>query len=1230
MSSKDVPLHFRKNQLEKPDCNFDADESLKDFPLFSNKIKDTYGMPQPWGGHVTWNKEPFKFIPQPLPAAVYQIQRADHRAPDDFRHHRHERPNDDCYEYKTDSSATDVSLRLDNERRQTQPLGGHKYTSGQEGVLCDICQQAAAVKTCLTCMCSYCGFHVREHYTVEALERHQLVDVTENCCPHYQKSLDFFCRTDQMRICSICVQGAHSGHEIISNQSVGVAVLGLPDKVVPPPGEITFLSVKPTSVILSWGSPEEPEAPQSFRVKWSSTKKEEGCFVIRGFQKIEIESLQLGQLYYFSVATQDEDGSLSKAVTASVFTAVPPPRHLRKIHVEATALCLDWTEGNDMEGIQHRFILTVTSEGKESLVIYTQDCNKTISDLEPDTKYKISVCTVLNDRHSEAVSTFVHTEPSLREVLSMLGLEDQYDNKLTRSSVMEINQNDTSENQLDTPKSLPEAFLRRLMMLNTSARSLKCASYDVDTGRSNAINPLDLITALFLCSDGILQQDIVLKMTLCQFAVPLLLPNCEKREITMMLWSLRDIVRTFRPPQQAFLKQSCEERLVSSRVPLVSFVRLGKRFLSKSQMLNKLLSNSQHSHDTFYHCNMVCGDVPRRISDGLVEMSWYLPCGDRNVDKFTEPLAVANLRGDIKAFDKQFSFLCQTSAAVYIFCDESEMDFFKNLQKKQGTAEFFLISRTQGKHFTLKMVTMEPSLKIADVSQTKKTDTELLKVLKESISKLLEGRPNKMSVANLAEGAHHCDILIDEESDNCQSAWNNANNITERVKTTSEFKDKHLPSQGHIWKALSWVETEHWRLRKVGKENTENYRKSLKTKEKQLRGKQQIFEIPAGMVSFIHGMVTSEVQRYYFLKWLEIKLDNVCRHQLSALQDQYQELSQKSPKDTEKIAELDKQISVCSLRMEHFFRECGQLYECASYLPEYTRQRKTTEQLPALCAQMLLDGFPLEFVDGDAANIPMKWTAAVLTELHHILHSKTKLKVITVIGAENSGKSTLLNTMFGLRFAVSKGTCTRGAFMQLISINSKVRKELGCDCILIIDTEGLKPHPMAQDDHSHERDKEVASLAVALSDVAVVSVSNSREEDILELVLHAFTRLKDLGKKPLCHFVHINTPAVSAAERKKRDKELVEQLEEMIQNDDEMKKADIAELSDVMQFNINNCNWYIPPVWHGVPPMAPVSVGYSEKALALKKQLIKDLKKCPKRGDMMDFIEWVDRFWKAL
>lgn len=56
--------------------------------------------------------------------------------------------------------------------------------------------------------------------------------------------------------------------------------------------------------------------------------KEESCLVVKDFHKIEINNLQFGQKYVFSVATEDDDGRVSAWVTASVFTGKIRDEHI--------------------------------------------------------------------------------------------------------------------------------------------------------------------------------------------------------------------------------------------------------------------------------------------------------------------------------------------------------------------------------------------------------------------------------------------------------------------------------------------------------------------------------------------------------------------------------------------------------------------------------------------------------------------------------------------------------------------------------------------------------------------------------------------------------------------------------------------------------------------------------------------------------------------------------------
>lgn len=83
-------------------------------------------------------------------------------------------------------------------------LPPHRY-AGPGDVACDLCteKQLRAVKFCLTCTASYCESHVRQHYTVAALQRHTLVDVTGNldqklCNEEQQTALRLEAKLEQM------------------------------------------------------------------------------------------------------------------------------------------------------------------------------------------------------------------------------------------------------------------------------------------------------------------------------------------------------------------------------------------------------------------------------------------------------------------------------------------------------------------------------------------------------------------------------------------------------------------------------------------------------------------------------------------------------------------------------------------------------------------------------------------------------------------------------------------------------------------------------------------------------------------------------------------------------------------------------------------------------------------------------------------------------------------------
>uniref|UniRef100_A0A8C4X4Q6 E3 ubiquitin/ISG15 ligase TRIM25-like n=1 Tax=Erpetoichthys calabaricus TaxID=27687 RepID=A0A8C4X4Q6_ERPCA len=96
-----------------------------------------------------------------------------------------------------------------------------KNYAGPGDVECDFCtgKKFTAVKSCLTCMASYCQTHLQPHYEGSAWKGHKLVgpdgNLKEKLCVEHQKSLEIFCKTDDSCICMMCVVTGHNGYKMV-------------------------------------------------------------------------------------------------------------------------------------------------------------------------------------------------------------------------------------------------------------------------------------------------------------------------------------------------------------------------------------------------------------------------------------------------------------------------------------------------------------------------------------------------------------------------------------------------------------------------------------------------------------------------------------------------------------------------------------------------------------------------------------------------------------------------------------------------------------------------------------------------------------------------------------------------------------------------------------------------------------------------------------------------------
>ncbi|XP_014743650.1 PREDICTED: interferon-induced very large GTPase 1-like, partial [Sturnus vulgaris] len=868
------------------------------------------------------------------------------------------------------------------------------------------------------------------------------------------------------------------------------------------------------------------------------------------------------------------------------------------------------------------------------------------------------------------------------QLLKRLGLESRYPRKMGMGDFRTICKISLQDSQPSKDKELPLYFLQKLLTVDYQVRYLTCwkdnntepapmpqtpekkhqhsESFEnfldnmkeaatESASRDSHVHPMDLQMAIFHCADDFLRQSLATKLAFCQLALPLLLPNPCTSHIEFPLYALSQIQRSWKEAEksgkQAQTKSYNNKLIFQAQTPIVSFIRIGSSASSsKSQLLNALLS--KRKHDTFFHRHCRGSTRERLLMEGVVEIAWYCPRGSPD-DTFECCVAFCNLHGDAREHGAQLQFLQDISAVNVVLVSDSEhMDNRgKKLLQDLWQSQRPLICLLTEKENT---ATGQSSKKIK-IGIKNKNEAELMDQLTKMIRDLLEGSNPRFSLEACADKARQHGFVVDADQPACVTAKAKAKELVDLLKREklSEIKSQLLPLQGKLWYQWCKKDKELTRLQEKGNKSIEHHRSQIEYEKKAIRKKQldQAFPLNQLMKSFLGFLQAQPADnKKYFLQWMKVFMDELSCGRLEELRIDYHKLwteilsgkkSKKKPKENApllcRLNAISDEINDSSIGLEHFLREVGQIYEALELMKS---EENKFAKLPEIAAELMVSGYPVELMDGDASYLPLRWVGAIFDSLIERLGDK-RVFVLSVLGIQSTGKSTLLNAMFGLQFNVSAGRCTRGAFMQLIPLGKELQQDLGFDFLLVVDTEGLRAIEMANK-QSLNHDNELATFVIGVSNLTVINIfgeNPSEMQDVLQIAVQAFLRMKKVNLSPSCLFVHQNVGEATAKEQNMEgQRRLQEKLDEMTRVAAQQEFCDVSSFSDVIGFDVNTHIHYFAHLWEGNPPMAPPNPTYSRNVQQLKSKILQAAKQQSQRSilRLSSLKDRIGGLWNAL
>ncbi|CAD8107836.1 unnamed protein product [Paramecium sonneborni] len=216
--------------------------------------------------------------------------------------------------------------------------------------------------------------------------------------------------------------------------------------------------------------------------------------------------------------------------------------------------------------------------------------------------------------------------------------------------------------------------------------------------------------------------------------------------------------------------------------------------------------------------------------------------------------------------------------------------------------------------------------------------------------------------------------------------------------------------------------------------------------------------------------------------------------------DQSKKLKEEIKQIDEELKEQLKRISERNIGIELFWREVISIQNKSVF------KKKQINPVDVVY-ELIKKGEPFEFLDGDQLKIDQQFLKQLIYKFSK--QGEEKVLVLSVLGPQSSGKSMILNKIFGCHFWTSVGRCTKGIYLQLLKIQQKNQFDNLFDYILLLDTEGLQ-NPNQKDP---EFDKKIALFVLSISDITLINVKgdiHQQFKNLVEMCIFTFGQMKSV------------------------------------------------------------------------------------------------------------------------